>query len=367
MVQEECTQQVQRIADGFRQLAESLGDVFWLADAKTARLLYISPGCEEIWGYTASEMRARPDLFEAALQEEDGRCVSLLFAPSSRPARPHSDEIRIRHRDGEERWVRVRKALLKGRGALGDRIAGIAEETTAERQARDQLREGRGALCDLATELVLAEEHERRNLANDLHDGLTQTLCMAKLELSHLVHQERDAEGCAHLTAIARGLDQSIDAARSITFQLSPPVLHDFGLISALEWLAEDLDKRFGLDVTINGSHSARHLEERLSAMLFRSVRELLINVAKHARTDRAQVHLEWLGPQLRIEVTDKGRGFLQDSAREHGVGEGFGLASIRRRLEHLGGHFEILSSAGRGTKVIILAPTAIAAPIGTP
>ena len=205
MVPEDSTQEVQRSADDFRQLAEGFGDVFWLADAKCARLLYISRGCQPIWGYTADELRARPGLFEAALHKEDRASCSLLFAEREPSADPRAVECRIRHRDGDLHWVRIRRRLLRNEIGQQNRIAGIAEDVTTRHSAQEQLRENRGALCDVTMELVLAEEHERRSLAMELHDGLTQTLYAAQLELNRWRRENtQDASSAQHLSDVRR-------------------------------------------------------------------------------------------------------------------------------------------------------------------
>jgi signal transduction histidine kinase len=134
--------------------------------------------------------------------------------------------------------------------------------------------------------------------------------------------------------------------------------LHDVGLAEAAHWLADDLKRRYGLDVGLDEDGQRWSLDEVTRISLFRSLRELLINVAKHAKTSEAQVRLWGEGRLMLMSVEDQGAGFDQE-----GIPPGFGLFSIRERLNHLGGSMQIDSVPGEGTKIVVVAPMAAGAP----
>jgi PAS domain S-box-containing protein len=346
-----------KVAGGFLELIEGLDAVFWLADVETSRLLYMSRGCVAIWGRTSAELRAQPHLLEEGIHPED-RAGFLRGNPAGlRRGGARDENCRILRPDGLVRHARIRTlSLIDGRGSES-RVAGIAEDITAREEAVEQVRKDRAELRALASELVLTEERERHKLATDLHDGAQQALEVARIKLGMLLHPGAGPDSGATLREIGVLLEQSLEALRSLTFELSPPVLHDLGLLPALQWLAEDLERRLGLQVGVEDDGRAKPLEERIRVLLFRSTRELLINVAKHARVGEALVRLHSDGRTLVLCVSDEGAGFDPRKLVSGSQGGGYGLFSIRQRLEQLDGRMEVRAARGRGTTIVLEAP----------
>jgi signal transduction histidine kinase len=206
----------------------------------------------------------------------------------------------------------------------------------------------------LTSELFLTEERERRRLAVDLHDGLSQLIALAQMKLAVLAKAAGPDAGLARSVGEIRAVvEQAHRSVRSMTFQLSPPVLHDIGLEPALEWLAEDMRQRYGLPVRFEDDGREKAADDRLRVVFFRSVRELLINAAKHAAAGHVRVRLAREGDLLCALVEDDGVGMSPDRVRS----KGSGLFSIRERLSVLGGSVEIESAPGRGTRIRLRAP----------
>jgi signal transduction histidine kinase len=212
------------------------------------------------------------------------------------------------------------------------------------------------ALRALAQELIVAEERERRRLAEVLHDSVCQTLVLATMRLAQ---RNAAAETPGELTDIIDLLEQTIAHTRSLTFELSPPILYELGLAAALEWLAEQMGTRYGLRVSVRARPFAEPLADDLRAFLFTAVREMLFNVIKHAGVREAVVRMSVSGRTIHVEVVDTGAGFVPGTLPyPHAGNNGFGLFSIRERLRHLGGHLDIVSAPGRGTRVMVTVPT---------
>jgi len=215
----------------------------------------------------------------------------------------------------------------------------------------------RERLRSLTADLLLAEEHERRQLAVDLHDGLSQTIALIRMRLAAL-RQGASDEQAAALCDIEQLVQQADQAARSVSFELSPPVLHDFGLEPALEWLAQSISARYGLKVQFDHDDRPKPTDEKTRIILFRSIRELLINAAKHAKAHLVKVKLERVGDELLASVADDGVGMLPAVEQARGSG----LFSIVERLHHVGGEMSIQSERGRGTSITLRALIADAA-----
>jgi PAS domain S-box-containing protein len=214
-------------------------------------------------------------------------------------------------------------------------------------------------LQSLASELTLTEHRERRRLAQLLHDHLQQILYAARLSVTILRRKVCDKDLQDMIQHLDMLLGQCIDESRSVTLELSPPVLYDAGLAPALEWLARQMQLNYGLLVNVQSDVQAEPEAEDIKVLLFQSVRELLYNVVKHAGAQRASVKMS-LAPdqQVRIDVEDKGAGFNAEKMQSNGDGiTGLGLFSIRERLEQMGGRLEVHASAGQGTSVSIFAP----------
>jgi signal transduction histidine kinase len=147
---------------------------------------------------------------------------------------------------------------------------------------------------------------------------------------------------------------------RSLTAQLSPPVLEQLGLVPALEWLSEEMRKTYQLEVSFEDDESAKPMDSVTASILFRAVRELLINVARHAQVGIAYLTTHREGDQLVVTVEDKGTGFAL--GKKSSDTAGFGLATLRERIVYIGGSFQIQTEPVRGTTATIQVPLTIAA-----
>ena len=233
------------------------------------------------------------------------------------------------------------------------------ESTDTHQQA---LREHTGKLRALAAALALAEERERRALAQDLHDDLGQMVALIKLKAAAMAALKLPPAQRQAFRECMAAVDETHRKLRAMTFQLSPPMLHDMGLIPALDWLADEIRHVYKLQVTLHDDGQPKPLDPSVSATLFRAVRELLINVAKHARVQTASVHvnIETVhdgGEKLNITVSDAGTGFNPDAVPPHNGSSGFGLLSVRERISYLGGAMKIISNPGDGTTVMLSMP----------
>ncbi|PKO80679.1 MAG: hypothetical protein CVU19_11015 [Betaproteobacteria bacterium HGW-Betaproteobacteria-13] len=222
-----------------------------------------------------------------------------------------------------------------------------------------RVRERTAQLRTLMAELALSEERERRLLARDLHDDLAQTLAIVKIKLTSLEGSERRGVLKAALSEMEGLIDQAHRSVRSLMLHLSPPILGTLGLVPALEWLSEEMERLYGLAVSIEREDDLPVLEEPARTTIFRAIRELLINVSKHADTNVASIDCHRQeGNRISITVTDQGRGFDYETAVSCPAGEsGFGLISVRERIEFIGGDMEVSSRPGAGATIRIIFP----------
>lgn len=241
-------------------------------------------------------------------------------------------------------------------------LATVAERVTeivALKETQNQLATYQEHLRSLASELTLTEERERRTIAMNLHDRIGQGLAVAKLKLETLKHV-LPVEHQARLDDVSALIKQIVSDTRSLTFEISPPILYELGLRQAVIWLGEHLARQSGMQVEVRSDEDLVTLTEGVRVMLFRSIQELLTNAMKHAKASKATVRLLNDADELCVVVEDDGIGF--DAASLGCVPSaagGFGLFSIRERIGHLGGRVEVVSSPGKGTRVQLAVPSA--------
>lgn len=258
----------------------------------------------------------------------------------------------IRYRMAAERALRESQLEIeKANQVLEQRVA----ERTAEAEHRATL------LQQLTVQLTQAEQRERQRLAQVLHDHLQQLLVGAKFNLSVLRGQLPRDEMRQTAQQVEGLLDESLAASRSLTVELSPPVLFQGTFRQVLEWLGCWMKDKHGLTVKVDADEQVDPKNEEIRILLFQSVRELLFNVVKHAKVSQVSVRMVRAAPgRLEITIVDKGAGFdpaSKSAARHSTSGGGFGLFSVRQRLELLGGSLTIDSHPGQGTCVMLTAP----------
>jgi PAS domain S-box-containing protein len=353
------------------------------------RIRLFNQGAEAIFGYTEAEVLGQglemllPERFRAGHQAHAAR-----FAASGERLRPMNARQTIygRRRDGSEfpAEATITQFTVQGETVLTVRLRDITERQQAEaalRRAHGQLEErviertaalrttvrdlqaevqkrtaAEAQLRHLSIEFTLTEQRERQRIAQVLHDNLQQLLVAAQFRTS-LVGRNPDLATLQDHTEKLRGLlQQAITASRSLTAELTPPPLQTEGLVPALEWLAQWMQDTHGLTVNLQVKAGNQPETEALKVLLFQAVRELLFNVVKHSGMREAAVAVTRTDELTHVVVTDTGQGFDPAHPQTTKIG-GLGLASIRQRLEFLGGSFAIASAPGQGSQFTLTVP----------
>jgi signal transduction histidine kinase len=246
-------------------------------------------------------------------------------------------------------------AVQEGKDAEA-RFLDTAERLVTKRT--QELLHTQARLRTMAQTLTLTEQRERKRMAGELHDYLAQLLVLGKMKLSNVHAQIHNLGGPAAtlFQEIDNTFSKALEYTRTLMAELSPPVLHELGLPTALQWLADQMKKdRLTVEVRLGTSHLP--LPESQALLLFHSVRELLLNVAKHAGTHYALLTLDVEDHVLRIGVEDRGKGFNTNRLEPTQPGHQFGLFSVKERMEELGGWLRVESAPGQGTTVTLGLP----------
>jgi signal transduction histidine kinase len=235
----------------------------------------------------------------------------------------------------------------------------LQDEVLHRKQVEESLELRAAQLRATALELTQVEQHERQRLAGVLHDHVQQLLVAAKFRIACLAKPMKQKELDEAVRKTTDLLSEAITLTRTLAVELNPPVSLNGGLVPALEWLGQWMQEKHGLTIRVTADDEGLEVgDEKTRLMLFNAVRELLFNVTKHAKVKAANVQVQRVGNQIQIVVADRGVGF---NSRPVGAPEdhvtNLGLFSIRKRLDLLGGRFEIDSSLGRGSRFTLRAP----------
>jgi chemotaxis methyl-accepting protein methylase/signal transduction histidine kinase len=329
---------------------------------RTFRIKWFTPAAHRLFNFLPSDIgRPIADLSLTVLDRsliENARAVLETQAPRSR--------------EFEHKGVHLRRIVpyRTERGRIDGVVITFADITEAKRAAQkeieakaaaneeleERVRERTEELGRLSRELALAEVRERQTIARDLHDGLGQELNAASIKLDALRSSNETSRSDAALDEIAELLEGVVREMRSLTAQLNPPVLEQLGLVPAIEWLSEEMRKTYQLEVALDDDMKPKPLDAITASILFRAVRELLINVIRHAKVKRARVATRCADGHLTLEIIDQGNGFSLAGVQSRSSG-GLGLATIRERITYIGGTLQITSARNSGTTAMIRVP----------
>ncbi len=318
---------------------------------------------EELLTKTFTEITHPQDI------EQDWASIRRLLAGE---IETFSMEKRYIRKDGSLIWGNLTVSLLRDVQGSPQHFISIVQDIQSRKEAQAQLRQfadnleqrvevrtreladTQDKLRALTTDLNLTEHRIRKQLATDLHDYLAQLLVLSRIKLGQAKLEEVPPSARQAMTEVQEVMDRALAYTRTLVAQLSPPILNEFGLLMALRWLAGQMQRE--LTVKLEFENDVLPLSEEQSVLLFQSVRELLMNIVKHAGTAEARISVTQTGGVLRITVSDRGIGCDAGAAKTKRE-PGFGLFSIRERMKALGGGFDMQSVSGQGTTAILKLP----------
>ena len=342
----------------YRNLAESLTTLVYRADPKTLAATYVNSAVERIYGYTAEEWLKDPRLWQTAIHSDDRERVIAEITEMQREKKSSVIEYRVTKRNGMVRWAEDHVSWEEDKQGRVVSMNGLMYDITDRKEAEKKIKTYQKRLRALASKLTLTEEREKRHLATELHDSIGQLLALCRIKLGELEKVAKSTDVRSLAEEVEKGLEEIIWHTRSLTLRLGPPVLYELGLEAALEWLVEYMEEQYGVQTKFRFDGKVDPIEEELRVFIFRAVQELMMNVARHGETDKAEALVWRENETMHITVEDRGVGF--DSAildAPSGKDSGFGIFSIRERIRYFGGELSIRSKPGKGTQITLVVP----------
>jgi PAS domain S-box-containing protein len=318
------------------------------------KFIFVNDKFAEMHGYKPGELLRKshlllvhPDekktLKEFALKRLEGKSV------------PQQYEVRRITKQGKAIWCKMMATLIqyKGKPAIMGNVIDITERKLAEvaiKESEEQLR-------NLTTYLQKIGEVERTNIAREIHDELGLGLTVLKIDLSWLRKRLPENEIPLHEKAetMTQLIDKTIQTVKKISTELRPGLLDDLGLAAAIEWQAEEFQKRTGIQCKITIDPKDVTFDRDRNTAIYRIFQETLTNVARHAQATEVNVSLRQRDGQLELNVRDNGRGITE---KELANPKSFGLIGIRERVKIFSGINIIKGVPGKGTTVTVRMPS---------
>jgi len=321
-----------------------------------SRIVFVNQAFTNLSGYTADEVIGKPSVI---LRGPEGANIEwhALESEISKGRRAFYVETATSKKDGSTYDLEWQITPLRDQRGKVTHFVSIQREITERKKAERRFRADQIKLRSLASELLLAEERERRRIATDLHDHIGQTLAITKIKLGTLKGVPGSQECQEGIDEIRSLVEKTIQYTKSLTFELSPPILYEIGFEATIEWLSEQMQKQHYILFDFETDGEPKPIAKDVSILLFQIVRELFMNIVKHSQAHQVTTQIARHGETMRILVEDDGIGFDPSHIEKN---QSFGFFSIDERLKHFGGSLEIDTSPGHGTRIAVISPLAV-------
>jgi PAS domain S-box-containing protein len=343
----------------YRELVESANSIIIRFDA-SFNITFLNKFGRDFFGFAQRELAGKKLLdVIAPTAETSGRYVKSIIVDIFRnPQKYRTHESEVIRRDGSRVWIAwTNKPVFDETGRFRE-VLSIGNDITERKAAEEALLASREELKAMGAELSIAEERERQRIATEFHDLVGQNLALAKIKLNSLPDLPSSAKTADSISEVRDLIGETIKELRSQIFRISPPILHMVGFEAAVESLCDKYQDDCGINVVFHDDGNHKPIGEDLRGTLYTMVRELLLNVAKHAKAVNVVVSVEKVEDAIEIRVEDDGIGFHPAEVCLPGDKKScLGLFSIRQRIEYLGGSLAMDSAPGRGSRITLLVP----------
>jgi PAS domain S-box-containing protein len=357
----EAAQRLEQSERKYRELVNNANSII-IRLTPDHTITFFNEYAQRFFGYQPEEVLGRNVVGTIVPEiDSDGRDLrEMLRAISSFPELYTNNENEAMCKDGRRTWIHwTNRAVRDGQGNIAELLC-VGTDISRRREMEAQALKYQQRLHDLAERLATAEEKDRWRISRYIHDTIIQNLSLSSIRLAALVKPLTDARLETEVKTLGQTrelLNQALDECRTVMADLTPALLYELGLVSALHELADRLRGEQGADMVVEGPGQEVRMSNSLRGLLFQSVRELVMNALKYAGPCTIRVAVSCCGNEVSICVADNGKGFDPAAEKKLNHRGGFGLFNIQLRLEGLGGRMEIESAPGNGTTAKISVP----------
>lgn len=304
---------------------------------------------EKLTGFNREELIGKSFFESGLLPETQIPKATELLSKNRKGESTGPEEIILKKKEGDMIPVEIHTYPVKIKDDIF--VLAIARDITKRKAIEEELRASKEVLKRLTVYLQSSREVERAYFARKIHDELGHLLTAVKMDLS-MITMNASGKKNKKFQAVINLIDKTIMELNKIISELRPGLLDDLGLAAAIEWQAEDFQRRTGIRCGVNIQLNKIDLEQKICSAMFRIFQELLLNVEQHAGAKRVHVVLRERGGYVLLKIMDDGRGITE---KEVNSPFSMGLIEIKEWVEILNGDFKIKGDAGRGTKAEVI------------
>ena len=350
---------IEKAEEMYRLLADHTSDLICLQEPDSS-FKYISPSIKNLLGYEQSALLGEKLL--DIIHKDDLKPLKDLMKQKMLGANDmDAYTIRVLHKEGHFVWLEFLTSPVYKNKKISYYVSS-ARNITRWVLAKQEIQEYQTSLQEMTVEITLIEEEQKKEIASNIHDHLSQSLVISKMRINQLKKNPQLKMIEDDLKFIEEHISEALDNSRKITYELSPPVLYQLGIIDALNWLLEKVEENHKIGYRINSNLSSLKLDDAKSILLYRSIQEIINNTIKYANATLITLDINKNNLGLDILMTDNGVGFdtsVLNNHRNH-TGSGFGLFTVQERIRNIQGKFTIVSKVNAGTTVKFFIPLAI-------
>ncbi len=323
------------------------------------RLVFVNKSFLQTYGCQEEEILGKgTDFFASPLNAPD--IHEKIFEHTRRDS--WSGELYNRKKDGTDFPIFLNTSVIRDKEGKPIGYLGIAQDISERKRADEQLKESYEQLRLLASRLQIIREEESLRIAREIHDDLGQALTGIKMDLSFFAEELGEQQGpgskerlIERINAMSSLVDGAITSMRKTITELRPAVLDSLGLVAAIEWQAEEFQRRTGTRCSFSCQVEGREIDSHRSTAIFRILQESLTNVARHAQASKVSIVLKKESGAIILDVRDNGKGISEEAS--HKVGS-FGILGMKERVLPFGGSIDAQKLPGGGTSVTVRIPT---------
>lgn len=339
----------------YRVLADNSNDLICLHEIDST-FRYISPSIKTLLGYEQSELIGKLG-FDLIYKDDLAFFRKSIEQRVSKEAVNSTFYCRAVHKDGHLPWFEFSASMVFVDGKI-NYILTSARDITEWMIAKQEIQDYQSSLQRLTTELTMVEEKQKKAIASNIHDHLSQSLVISKMRINVLKKNPVLSIINEDLKFIETHISDALENSRKITYELSPPALYQLGLIDALSLLMEDIEEKHKIMCSFNTNVGHIKLSELKSILIYRSIQELITNTLKYAAATLITIDIYKNNLGVNILITDNGAGFdTSDLNKLFKKGSGLGLFAVQERIRNIQGKFSIVAKINKGTKVTIFIP----------
>lgn len=320
-------------------------------------LIFVSEGSIQIWGIKPELAMQNNQLIWQQIDEECIDEVKKSIELSYKSLSPWNVEFKNNLPNGSVKWIQGigTPQKMKDGSVVWD---SIMLDVTKKKQAETKNLEYQQSLQNLTTEISLVEEKQRKEIAENIHDHLSQSLVISKMKLTDMQKELQNPVSKGELKLVIDHISNALENSRKITYDLSPPILYELGLIETMYWLVEKIEEENKLKVNFVTELTDVDLTEQKLILIYRIIQELVNNIVKHAKASKIDITFGSKREGIEITVIDNGEGFDVNKLTKVSIEQGgFGLFAVKERVRNLGGTFAIDTKKGEGTNVKFYIP----------